>query len=575
MGDSLHVRRNEFLERSRRWKPESLHELFFRKSTKYKDRDYIITRDKRLTYGEVGKKVESLANGLYKVGVSARDHIAMIMPNYAEFIIAKLAISFTNSVTVPLNYRLKREELKYLITQSDSNFIITIDEFQEVNYISLLKELVPEVFNGEQSTEIPKLKKIIVFSPKGKRYEGTTDLTDLINEKNDEYTDELYELMKQIDVSDVSDIVYTSGTTSLPKGALVTHDMVWRSSIGSCVNRAYQDGRKVFIPLPFFHIFGYIEGISSTTMVGGTIIPQEIFNPEEALDLMEEYEANDISCIPTIALKLLEEQRANPRNLEYLTAMYCAGAEVSKEMWQAIKDTLKIDELITGYGMTEIASGVLQTDPSDDLDYLVKYVGKTLPGGHIFPDDMDRTNIEFKIFSHDTEEYVGYGVEGELVCRGPPVTQGYYKNKQETADSFDEAGWFRTGDIAVIHENGYISLTGRLNEIYRVGAENVAPKEIEDVLNSHPKINQAYVIGVPDEVMGEVGMAWVIPHNRVKLTPDEILKYTSGLLARFKIPKYVKFVNLNELPLTSSGKVQKFKLKELYKDEKLHYEKLF
>ncbi|WP_342601852.1 class I adenylate-forming enzyme family protein [Peribacillus sp. FSL E2-0159] len=569
--DSLINRKQTFEEKSKEWTPEPVHEFFFRMAEIYKDNDYIISQKKTWTYSDVKEKSKQLAAGLINLGLQGHEHVALIFPNHPEFILSKFGVAAAGGILVPLNYRLKKEEFKYLINQSDSSYIITLDVWNKLSYVSMLQELCPEVFKGEQSEEFPNLRKIIVYSPEGKKYPGTIDFYDLLSSTEKAHVEETVNSVQKGEVNDVTDIMYTSGTTSFPKGALITHDMIWRSALGSCINRGFQEGRKIFIPIPFYHCFGYIEGFIAVSMVGGALIPQIDFNESHALDMIEEHKANDILCVPTISLRLLEAQREKNRNLSSLKAMYCAGAEVSTKMWKDIKEVLNIEELITGYGMTECAAGVLQTHPTDDISYLNKYVGRAIPGGHVGLSDLNGNSIHFKVKDIDTGEYQSFGIEGELVCKGPLVTSGYYKKHEETARSLDEQGWFKTGDLAVIDKSGYISLTGRIKEIYRIGAENVAPKEIEDVLTSHEKINQAYVIGVPDEVMGEVGLAWIVLESKVSLSEKEVFDYTSNHLAKFKVPKYIKFIQDTDLPMTSNGKVKKFKLKEWFvnKQEKI------
>ena len=519
-----------------------------------------------------------LALSLYELGIKKDDHVALIFPNFPEFVISKLACTTIGAVTVTLNFRLKQEELKYLINQSNSSYLIVIDEWNTFNYIEAIRELSPEVFEGKSSAVFPNLKKIIVFSPNGKKYEGTLDLNDLMSASDKQEALPLITALQQernIDVNDMTEVMYTSGTTSLPKGVIVTHDMLWRSAFGSCLNRGYQEGRRIFVPIPFYHTFGFVEGVLAAMFTGGAVIPQLEFNGDEAIALLEKFKVEDVVCVPTVALKLIEAQRKNPRNLTSLMAMYCAGAEVPVSIWKALKEEMQIDELITGFGMTELAAGVLQTDPNDELSYLTNYVGKAIPGGHVGVKELNGNIIQFKI--RDIQIQVNIltaNREGELICRGPIVTKGYYDKPKETTEAFTEDGWFRTGDLGFIHENGYISLTGRLKEIYRMGAENVAPKEIEDVITTHSSVNQAYVIGIPDPVMGEVGMAWIVLEPGATLTKEEILDYLTSRLARFKIPKYIKFVEHRELPLNQTGKVQKFRLKEWYESEKEKVESL-
>lgn len=565
---SLEGRRKEFGVKSKEWTPEPVHELFFRMANLYENEEFILNEQQRWTYSETKNISKQFGAGLIGLGLEPQDNVALIFPNYPEFIFSKLGVAAAGGITVPLNYRLKREEFIYLINQSDSSYIVTLDDWNGMNYILLLKELCPEVFDGKKSELFPKLKKLIVYSPQGKKYPGTTDFYELVSSIEKDRAEAVISAVPKAQVTDVTDIMYTSGTTSMPKGVLVTHDMIWRSAFGSCVNRGYQEGRRIFVPIPFYHCFGYIEGIIAGSMVGGSLILQINFNASQALDLIEEHQAMDILCVPTIGLKLTEAQRQQPRDVSKLEAMYCAGAEVSQQIWREIKKQLSIEELITGYGMTECAAGVLQTDPQDDLSYLTKYAGRTLPGGHLGLEELDGNNIQFKVVNLDTGEDQPFGMAGELVCRGPLVTGGYYKKEEETFVSFDENGWLKTGDLAVMDKNGYISLTGRIKEIYRIAAENVAPKEIEDVLTSHELINQAYVVGVPDPMMGEVGLAWIVLEQETSLEEKEIFEYVSKRLAKFKVPKYFKIVQAGELPLTSTGKVLKRQLKEWYIDER-------
>ncbi|MCM3568075.1 class I adenylate-forming enzyme family protein [Neobacillus mesonae] len=576
--ETIEIRRKKFKDISEKWTPEPIHELFLKQTEKYKDKAYIVSDEQYWTYGETRKLSIKLAAGLIDLGVKKGDHIALIFPNYPEFIFSKLGSAISGCVTVPLNYRLKKEELSYLIRQSDSSYIITLDIWNNFDYVSSLKELCPEVFEGKKSSKFPNLKNIIVYSPEGKKYKGTIDFYELINSIKDDQSDQIlikYKKNRNDYVSDVTDIMYTSGTTSLPKGVLVTHDMIWRSALGTSLSRGYQEGRRIFVPIPFYHCFGYIVGVVGASMVGGCVILQLDFEEYEALSIIEKHRVEDILCVPTIGLRLLNAFRTKEIDISSLRAMYCAGSEVPAHIWKSLKEEMRIEELNTGYGMTEIAAGALQTDPTDDLFYLNQYVGRPIPGGHVGLKELNGKNIEFSVTDINTGEILPFGKEGELICRGPMVTKGYYNKPEETAKTIDNNGWLHTGDLGVIDENGYISLTGRIKEIYRIGAENVAPKEIEGIFTSHPKVNQAYVIGVPCPMMGEVGMAWIVLEQGADATEEEMLQYVTDKLARFKIPKYIRFVTQQELPVTSTGKIQKFKLKEWYLNEKEKIKSVF
>lgn len=549
--------------------PDLYHNLFFQKAQQYAKEGFIYSDSTSLTYEETSKAVKKFAFSLYKLGFNEKQqNVSLIFPNYAELVISKLSTSVLGQVAVPLNYRLNKNEMSYLINQSDSDYIITIDKWRSSDYINMLRDICPEVFEGKVSQQFPHLKKIIVYSPERHKYEGTYDFYELINAADEHEAEQFVaETLnaQNVHIEDLSDIMYTSGTTSHPKGVLVTHDMVWRVALGTCINRGYQEGRRIYVPIPLYHCFGYIIGLIGATMVGGAVILQDDFDEVEALKLIRKFSVDDMLCVPTIAIRLLKAFKSQDEPLQ-LDAMYCAGAEVPITLWEELKYVAKIKELITGYGMTELASGVLQSDPEDDISYLVNFVGKTIPGGHVGLEELNGNNIEFKIRDNDTREFLSFGKEGELVCRGPITTKGYYNKSYETKATVQD-GWLNTGDLAIMHDNGYFTLTGRLKEIYRIGAENVAPKEIEEVFTSHKEVNQAYVIGVPDPLLGEVGLAWIVLEDHSTLTENDLLNYVSERLARFKIPKFIKIIKDQELPKTATGKIQKFKLKDLFTED--------
>lgn len=567
--NSLEIKRNNAREQTRDLQPDLLHNLFFSTARKFSEEDFIYFNDRYWKYNETRKVVQKLSAGMHKLGIETKEKASIIFPNYPELIISKLSASLLGLIAVPLNYRLGAHEFEYLIRQSDSSYIITIDKWRNSDYIAMLKQICPEIFEGKTSSKFPNLKKIIIYSPEGNKYEGTYDFYDLIDAVNEEEAQDLTDTFlasKEIALTDSSDIMYTSGTTALPKGVLVSHDMMWRAALGSCLNRGYEQGRRIYVPIPLYHCYGYIVGLVGAVMVGGCIILQEDFEENDAIHIIKKSKADDILCVPTIAIRLLRAAKSTNAKLE-LNAMYCAGAEVPITLWQELKDELNIQELITGYGMTELAGGVMQTDPYDDISFLTRYVGKIIPGGHVGLPELQGHNIEFRIRDIVSREFLPKGSEGELVCRGPLVTEGYYKKEKETTEAIED-GWLNTGDLAIIHDNGYVTLTGRIKEIYRIGAENVAPKEIEDALTSHGKVNQAYVVGVPDAVLGEVGMAYVVLEHDQQMTEQELLQFISTRLARFKIPKYIQFLEEHELPRTATGKIQKFKLKEHFTEVK-------
>ena len=303
---SLELRRNDILEKTRDLQPDLFHNLFFQTAKKFKDKEYIYSEQKSWTYDEVSTASKKFAASMHKLGVQNKQSVSIIFPNFPELVISKIGISLLGLVAVPLNYRLNAIEFSYLIRQSDSSYIITIDKWKNFDYIASLKEICPEVFEGKISDKFPHLKKIIVFSPEGNKYDGTYDLYNLINAVDESESEEITTMLlasDEVKVEDTSDIMYTSGTTALRKGVLVSHEMMWRAALGSCWSRGYQEGRRIYVPIPLYHCYGYIVGLVGATMVGGCIIFQDDFDEHSAIELIRKSQADDMLCVPTIAIR--------------------------------------------------------------------------------------------------------------------------------------------------------------------------------------------------------------------------------------------------------------------------------
>lgn len=565
MREVFQERINRMLQKYPVWERKTLGDRFDEFVKEYPNREFIYTPEKQYTYAETKLKADQLAKGLIKIGIERREHVAMIMANYPEAVFVKFGAAKIGAVNVPLNYRSQKDELKYVLWQSDTSCLITMDEWSNLNYIEMLKDLCPEVFAGGKSAEFPLLKHIVVFSPTGKRYPGTIDFNELLQMGESLSDHELQSIQQKVCFPDeVVDILYTSGTTGKPKGVMLTHDMLWRKSYSSTLGRAIEDGRRIYIPLPIYHVFGYVEGILAALWIGGAILPQATFDVDAGLQLIQDGKANDVLCVPTIAINMVNSSNLSQYDLSTLHAMYCAGAPAPVWLWQKIITDLGLKHLNTGYGMTETSSAAVQSQPWDGVnaEIIGTRVGQISPGGAAGYPEYGNKVIEYKVISTITGKDLEQGQEGELVCRGPVISRGYYKKPQETAEVIDKDGWLKTGDLAIIHEAGYIELTGRSKELYRIGGENVAPKDVEEVISSHPKVNQVYVVGIPDVKLGEVGMCFIELKQSETCTAQEIIELCRAKLAAFKVPKYVKFLTIDEIPVTSTGKVQKFKLRE-------------
>lgn len=563
MQGEFNRRRCELEKRFPVWERMTLGDRFDQLAEQFSDREFIYTSKKSYSYNEVKNMSDLLAKGLLKLGIKNREHVAVSMANYPEFIFLTFALAKIGAVKVPVNYRLRSDELSYILAQSDAVCLVIMDKLGNLDYLDILKSVCPEILEGKPCERFPLLRHIIIFSESGNvNYMEALSFNDVIEQGKELSDSELADAQSKYP-DEVVDILYTSGTTGKPKGVMVTHDNLWRSAYGSCLNRAFEDGRRIFIPIPYYHVFGYVEGILAGSLVGGCIIPQIAFDAVEALRLIQDGKANDMLCVSTVAINLINCPELKNFNLSCLRATYCAGTPTPLWTWQRIQDELGLTELNTGYGMTEVCAGSMQTAPGDSIDVIANRVGRQMPGGSSGLPEFDYKHTEYKVIDPYTGKNLPAGSEGELACRGNIVTKGYYNKPLETNEVIDKDGWLRTGDIAIIHKDGYFQLTGRSKEIYRIAGENVSPKEIEDVLDSHPKVYRSCVIGVPNKKLGEVGMAFIETAENCECMEEEILDYCRKKLAHFKVPKYIKFVDISTLPMTTSLKIKKVELREM------------
>ncbi|MCO7218552.1 class I adenylate-forming enzyme family protein [Klenkia sp. PcliD-1-E] len=544
------------------WERLTLADRFDRLAERYSDRPLIMTDDRDWSYTEVSAASRRVAAGLLALGVERREHVAMIMANYAEYIVVRLAIARIGAVAVPLNFALKADELAYLLRQSDSACLITMDSFRGVDHLAELDTVAPGWRSGRQES-LPRLRHTIVFETGAGSGAAPCTLNALMEMGN--AIDQAVVDARQAESAypeEVADILYTSGTTNLPKGVMLTNDMLWRSAMATAYGRRYADGWRLFFPMPLYHVFGYVEGMLGAMLVGGAVIPQVQFDPVEALRLMTDKQANEALFVPTILLALINEPGLATTDLSSLRSIFCASAPAPVWLWERAKEAFGLDEMHTGYGMTEVSAATIATRPGDAVEIVSSRVGAVLPGGPGGLPEFGGANTQYKTVDPSTGADLPDGVEGELSCRGNIVTRGYYAKPSETAEVIDKDGWLRTGDLGRIHADGLVELTGRSKDLYKLNGENVIPQEIEDVLASHDAVEQAFVVGVPDIRSGEVGVAFVILRPEMSVDAEHLRAHVADRLARHKVPYAVLFTTAADLPTTASGKVQKFRLRE-------------
>jgi fatty-acyl-CoA synthase len=530
------------------------------------DRPLVITDSRHYTYKDIQTWSRKIAAGLIERGVRSGDHIALVLANFPEYVAVKYAIARIGAVAVPINYGLRSQELSYILNQSDSKVLITMDRLRDRNYLEDLDSLALGWETAGGGEHLPQLRHVIIFSPEGHLREGATSLEQLAELGTVSSQADLAKRESTGDPTQLSDVLYTSGTTGLPKGVMLNHDMLLRAAYASAYTRAFEDGRRILFALPMYHVFGFVECLVASTFVGGAIIPHVLFQAEKMLAAATQHRASEIVCVPMMTLKLLETAREHGFDSSNLLAMFNSGGANPPSIWQEIRDVLGAREILTAYGMTETTASTTCTLPESSDTFLATTNGRLKFAGVAGDPALKGILALYKTIDPVTGADLPVGVSGELVVRGPIVTKGYYKKDEETRSVFNPDGWLHTGDVGVIDDDGYLTLTGRLKETYRCGGEMVMPREIEELVNEHPLVAQALVVGLPDPKMGEVGCICIVPVAGEALpTPQELMDLCASRLARFKVPRHVIFITEQEIPLTATGRPQKFKLAELAK----------
>lgn len=538
------------------WVALTLHGALDLAAARFGARPLLITDEQTWTYSEMVEWSERIARNLMARGVRSGDKVAVVLGNYPEFAALKYGLSRIGAVAVPINILNRKDELSYLLEQSDSVLLVTMDRFRDIDYLEALDQIAPGWDRDGGGSALPRLQNVIVFpTGEGVPRHGATMFEAL--EAAVEPVD-----LPQVDAASDCDIIYTSGTTGQPKGVILTHDMLTRTAFGSAYARAFEDGRRILFSLPMYHVFGYAEGLLAVCWVGGAIIPQIRFDAGATLTAVERHRATDALLIPTMSLAVLDAAEAGAFDLSSLKSALASGGRAPERIWRALHDVLGIEEITTGYGMTETTASTTVTRPDDPLERIMTTNGRMRDVGPAGDPAIQRRLVTYRVIDPETGSPLPNGEIGELVARGPGVTRGYYNKPEASASAFDAEGWLRTGDLGRIDDDGYIVLSGRTKESYRCGGELVLPTEIEDLLTSHPDVMQAHVVPIPDERMGEIGVAFIVAREGSTVDVDDLRALVAGRLARFKVPRHMLVLTAADIPTTASGRARKFLLSQ-------------
>lgn len=505
----------------------------------------------RLSYREFDQLTDRVAKGLFHIGIRKGDHVSIWANNVPEWVVLQFATAKVGAVLVTVNTSYKSAELEYILRQSDSTTLFLVQGFKDTDYIESLYTVIPELKKatpGDFHCEtLPFLKNVVFLGEE--RHEGMLNYCELEQYGAGVCDEVLLEMQKDLHPEDVINMQYTSGTTGFPKGVMLTHLNIINNgyNIGRCMDFSEHD--RLCIPVPFFHCFGCVLGVLACVSHGATMVPVETFEPETVLRTVEVEKCTALHGVPTMFIAELEHPDFKQYDLSSLRTGIMAGSPCPIEVMKQVISDMNCTEITIAYGQTEASPVITQTRTRDEIDLRVSSVGRALP------------DVEVKIVDVDSGATLPAGEQGELCTRGYLVMQGYYKLPQETAEAIDEEGWLHTGDLAVMNEEGYCHITGRIKNMIIRGGENIYPREIEEFLYTHPKVSDVQVFGVPDKKYGERVMAAVKLREGITCTPEEIRGFCHNRIANHKIPHYVKFVD--EYPMTASGKVQIYKLREM------------
>jgi fatty-acyl-CoA synthase len=489
----------------------------------------------RYTYAEFGEAVDRLAGGMLAAGLRRGDRVGVWSPNRAEWALAQYATAKVGLILVNINPAYRLSELQYALGQSGCRWILAAQRLKDSDYVEMVAQVRPD---------LPALERAIFFD---------SDEWDEIA-SGAGFTGDLQALGDELDFDDPINIQYTSGTTGFPKGATLTHHNILNNGYFVGAMLGYTERDRVAIPVPLYHCFGMVLGNLAATAHGACMVyPTEAFEPLATLEACAHERCTSLYGVPTMFIAELAHERFSEFDLGSLRTGIMAGSPCPIEVMKRVSSEMGIDEMSIAFGMTETSPVTTQVRRDDTLENRCGTVGEVGP------------HVEIKIIDPSTERTVERGEPGEFLARGYVVMRGYWDDPERTAESIDVQRWMHTGDLATMDEQGYVRIVGRIKDMVIRGGENVYPREIEEFLYSHPQIADVQVIGVPDERYGEELMAWVIPRTGATVTEDEIREFCKGEIAHYKIPRYIKLVDA--FPMTVTGKVQKFKMRELAIDE--------
>ncbi|NLA40129.1 MAG: AMP-binding protein [Smithella sp.] len=507
----------------------------------------------RLSYRELYEQCRKTARGLMAMGVRRGDHVSVWTTNVPEWIYLQFALGMVGGILVTINTNYRSHELEYILRQSDSTTLFLIDRYRDTSFYETVRHIIPELDACEPgklaSSKLPMLKNIVHIGNR-ESAPGMFKFSDLITMGGSVSEQELDNRMKTLTDDDVINMQYTSGTTGFPKGVMLSHHNIVNNArmVGDVMGMTEKD--SLLIQVPVFHCFGCVMSTLNSVYHASAMVMLESFDPQLSLEAIHKEKCTAVNGVPTMFIAMFHHSDFDRYDMTSLRTGIMAGAPCPVEAMNQVRTKMHCPEVVIAFGQTESAPVMTMTRRDDPVELRVATVGRLLP------------DIEGKIIDPETGEDLPADTQGEIVTRSACVMKGYYKMPEATEAAIDAEGWLHTGDLGKIDPNGYFKVTGRIKDMIIRGGENIYPRELEEFIFTHPKVQDVQVVGIPDPKYGEQVLAAIHLKNGNRATAEEFIEFCKGKIARHKIPKYWEFVE--EYPMTASGKIQKFKIREMF-----------
>lgn len=529
------------------WSTLTIGEALRGTARRFPDRAALVGMGTTVSFAELDRAADEVAHGLRALGVARGDQVALWLTNCPEWVVCWMACTRLGAVLVPINTRFKPDEVEYILRQSDARVLIAMDRYWDIDYLGMIRAMVPELAAATPgaltSARFPELRAVVLWgeleSP------GTTHLAALRRAGAARMA--AGDTLAPVDADDPVIIVYTSGTTGHPKGAMHGH-VVMRNAANIARVMHIEPGDVLLGHMPLYHVAGAFTACIPTVLLGCTLVTMPQWSPDEALEVIERERVTIFGGIPTHFIDCLDAIRRRPRDVSCLKSAWIGGAPVTPDVAMASKTELGLRALQAVYGMTETTAATVFSEFDAPLEVLCDNKGRPIGDFEVIVADPIQGHA------------LPVGAVGEVRVRGHIVMKGYYRNPKATAEVITADGWFRTGDLGVFDEAGYLKITGRLKEMFIVGGSNAYPAEIERLLQGIAEVKQAVVVGVPHRRLGEVGYAFVQLHEGATLSAEALVALARPMMADYKVPRHVSFVD--EFPRTTTGKIQRFVLQK-------------